>query len=121
MLTKKKKQYFESLLSQTLDELLTEAKKSAGGMTDFGDESPDFTEEASIESDRNLVFRIRERESGLTRKIKDALTRLEDGTFGICEECGGEISEKRLKARPIAALCIECKKKQEDEEKARRL
>jgi len=118
MLTMKKKEYFESLLSQTLNELLTEAKKTAGGMTNFGDKSPDFTEEASLETDSSFAFRIKERESGLIRKIKDALMRLEDGTFGICEECGGEISEKRLKARPIAALCIECKKKQEDEEKA---
>jgi len=89
-----------------LDELLTEAKKTGSGITDFRDESPNFTDEASIESDRNLVFRIRERESKLMRKIEHALKKLEDGTFGICEECGEEISEQRLRARPIATLCI---------------
>jgi DnaK suppressor protein len=119
MSAKKRKEYFKILLSQRLDELLTEAKKTASGRTVPQDESPDFTDEASIESERDLVFRIKERESGLIRKIKDALMRLEDGTFGICQECGGEISEKRLEARPIAALCIKCKEEQETEEKVR--
>ena len=86
-------EYFKILLSQRLDELLTEAKKTAGGRTLPQDEAPDFTDEASIESERDLVFRIKERQSGLIRKIKDALMRLKDGTFGICEECGEEISE----------------------------
>jgi DnaK suppressor protein len=90
-------------------------------MTDFRDTSPDFTEEASIESDRNLISRIRERESKLIRKIEYALKRLEDGTFGICEECDEEISGQRLKARPVTTLCIKCKEKQETEEKAMRL
>ena len=99
-----------------MDELLTEAKKTASGITDFKNKSPDFTDEASLESDRNLAFRIRERESKLIRKIEHALKKLEDGTFGICEECGREISEERLKARPIATLCIKCKEKQETEE-----
>ena len=106
MSTKKRKEYFKIFLSQRLDELLTEAKKTASGIADFSDESPNFTDEASIESDRNLVFRIRERESKLMRKIEHALKKLEDGTFGICEECGEEISEQRLRARPIATLCI---------------
>ena len=61
------KEYFKILLTQTLDELLTEAKKTARGMTDFRDGFPDFIDEASLESDRNLAFRIRERESKLIR------------------------------------------------------
>jgi RNA polymerase-binding transcription factor DksA len=61
------------------------------------------------------------RESILIRKIKNALTRLEDGSFGICDECGEEIPEERLKARPVATLCIKCKEPQEDEEKLRGL
>lgn len=118
-MTENKREYFKVLLSQRLDELLTEAKKSAEGIKDFRNESPDFTDEASFESDRNLAFRIRERESKLIRKIEHALKKLEDGTFGICEECGYEISDLRLEARPIATLCIKCKEKQETEENHR--
>jgi len=70
-----------------------------------------------METDTSFAFRIEERQSRLIRKIKDALMRLEDGTFGICEECGEEISDQRLEARPIATLCIKCKEKQETEEK----
>ena len=110
MSAKKRKEYFKILLSQRLDELLTEAQKTAGGITDFRDESPNFTDEASIESDRNLVFRIRERESKLMRKIEHALKKLEDGTFGICEECGEEISGRRLEARPTAPCALNARK-----------
>ncbi|RLB13465.1 MAG: RNA polymerase-binding protein DksA, partial [Deltaproteobacteria bacterium] len=65
--------------------------------------------------------RISDRGRKLLVKIKEALERLDNGTFGICEACGEEISEKRLKARPVTTLCIECKKKQETEEKLRGL
>ena len=118
-MSENKREYFKILLSQRLDELLTEAKKTASGMTDFRDGFPDFIDEASLESDRNLAFRIRERESKLIRKIEQALKKLEDGTFGICEECGEGISDQRLEARPIATLCIRCKQKQEAEENHR--
>ncbi|MFH1673471.1 MAG: TraR/DksA C4-type zinc finger protein [Pseudomonadota bacterium] len=121
MLTKKKKKYFEGLLTQTLDALLTEVKKTAGGTNISQDKSPDLADQASMETDSSFVFRIKARESRLIIKIKDALMRLEDGTFGMCQECGGEISMKRLKVRPIASLCIKCKEKQETEEKAKGL
>jgi len=116
MSAKKKKEYFKILLSQRLDELLTKAKKTAGGRTLPQNESPDFVDQASMETDSSFAFRIEERQSRLIRKIKDALMRLKDGTFGICEECGEEISDRRLEARPIATLCIKCKEKQETEE-----
>ncbi len=119
MLTKKKKEYFKKLLTQRLDELIEEASKTVTGMTDQGDNFPDPTDRASMESDRNFMLRIRDRERKLIGKIKDALERLENGTFGICEACGEEISEERLKARPVTTLCIDCKKKQETEEKLR--
>ena len=114
-----KREYFKILLGQRLDELLTETKKNTSGMPDFRNKSPDFTDEASLESDRNLAFRIRERESKLIRKIEHALKKLEDRTFGICEECGEIISDQRLEARPIATLCIICKQNQETEENHR--
>jgi len=119
MLTEKKKQYFRKLLNQRLEQLLKEASKTVSGMTDLADNFPDPTDRASLESDRNFLLRIRDRERKLILKIKEALERLDNGTFGICEACGEEISEKRLKARPVTTLCIDCKKKQETEEKLR--
>jgi DnaK suppressor protein len=64
------------------------------------------------------MLRIRDREHKLIKKIKKALDRIENGTFGICESCGEEISIKRLKARPVTSQCIECKSKEEALEKA---
>ena len=78
---------------------------------------PDPTDRAALESDRNFLLRIRDRERKLVVKIQEALKRIDEGTFGICQECGEEISESRLKARPVATLCVECKRKQEVQEK----
>jgi DnaK suppressor protein len=72
-----------------------------------------------LESDRNFLLRIRDRERKLISKIQDALARIDDGTYGICEVCGEDISSERLKARPVTTLCINCKKRQEAQEKAR--
>ena len=119
VLTIEKKTYFKQLLSQKLHELLTETNETAGGMTDFGNHSPDPLDRASAESHTAFAFRIRERESVLIKKIEHALSRLEDGTFGICEECDEEISEGRLQARPVATLCIKCKEKEETAERIR--
>lgn len=121
MLTKKKREEFKKLLSQRLEDLLTDANKTVSGMTDPVENFPDPTDRASMESDRNFELRIRDRERKLIGKIKDALERLEDGTFGICDECGEDISEPRLKARPVTTLCIDCKKKQEKDEKVKGL
>ncbi|MEJ2023874.1 MAG: RNA polymerase-binding protein DksA [Deltaproteobacteria bacterium] len=120
-MTEKQKKYFTKLLNERLDILLTEANKTVTGMTDQGDNFPDPTDRASLESDRNFTLRIRDRERKLIKKIKEALERIEDGTFGICEQCGEDISEERLKARPVTTLCIDCKKKQEVEEKLKGL
>lgn len=116
----RQKEYFRGLLHQKLDEALKEAKTSSGGSNNPA-QTADFIDQASIETDIALAFRIRERDSRLVRKIMDALAKLEDGTFGICEECGRQISEGRLKARPIARLCITCKEKQETDERLRGL
>lgn len=121
MLTIQQKEQLQKLLSQRLDELLTEANKTANGMTDFRDQPPDPLDRAVTEFDTSFAFCLREREGNLIRKIEDALSRLEDGTFGICEDCGGEISWGRLQARPITTLCIKCKDKQEADEKIRGL
>jgi len=116
MLTVEKKEQFQKLLSQRLDELLTEMNETTSGMIGSRDQPPDPLDRASTEFDTSLAFRLKEREGNLIRKIQDALNRLEGGTFGLCEECGEEISQERLQARPITTLCIKCKVKQEADE-----
>jgi DnaK suppressor protein len=109
--------YFEELLTNRLEGLLNDAEKTVTDMTNDKNTFPDPTDRANLETDRNFLLRIRDRERKLILKIKEALARIEDGTFGICEECGEEISEERLKARPVTTLCIGCKTKAEAEEK----
>ena len=110
--------YFKGLLEGRLHALLEEAGKTVEGMGDGRVEAfPDPTDRASLESDRNFVLRIKDRERKLIQKIKEALERIEDGTFGICDSCGKPISEKRLMARPVTTQCIACKT--EDEQKER--
>jgi DnaK suppressor protein len=109
--------YFKELLTERLEVLLNEAEKTVTGMTNDKNTFPDPTDRANLETDRNFLLRIRDRERKLILKIKEALARIEDGAFGYCEECGEEISEERLKARPVTTLCIACKTKAEEEEK----
>ena len=121
MLNEKKKARFKKLLIQRRDELLADASNSVAEWTEPKEEMPDLTDQASRESDTDLTLRMRERESRLLAKIEEALARLEMGEFGICEECGEEIAEKRLQARPVTTLCIKCKQEQEIKEKRRGL
>jgi DnaK suppressor protein len=121
MLTKKKQTYFRDFLTQRLNELLEDANKTITGMTDQIQNFPDPTDRASMESERNFELRIRDRERKLISKIKGALDRLDNGTYGICEECGEDISVERLEARPVTTPCIDCKKKQENVEKVKGL
>ena len=81
---------------------------------------PDLTDQAAAEAHQNFTLRLREREQKLLRKIDEALDRITNGQFGICERCGEEISYRRLKARPVTTLCITCKTLQEDEEEKSR-
>jgi len=117
MLKKKQLADFKNLLYEKLDNLLDEASKTVSGMSNPNENLPDPADRASLESDRNFTLRIRDRERKLIGKIKEALERIENGTYGICESCQEDISSKRLKARPVTTLCIDCKKRQEDEEK----
>jgi DnaK suppressor protein len=121
MLSPKKLQNFRVLLDEKLAELLSEATKTVTGMTSYEETFADPTDRATLESDRNFTLRIRDRERKLIAKIKEALERIESGTYGICEMCGEEISEARLKARPVTTLCIDCKTRQETDEKVRGL
>jgi DnaK suppressor protein len=110
-------QYFRDLLEAQIEELLKSAK---GTVVDFSHQDSthaDFLDRASYDEERNRIIRFRDRESTLIRKIKLALDRIEEGTYGICETCGGEIGLKRLKARPVATKCIRCKIREEELEK----
>ncbi|MDP3297197.1 MAG: RNA polymerase-binding protein DksA [Thermodesulfovibrionia bacterium] len=78
---------------------------------------PDMGDQATAETDRNFMLRLRDRERLLLKKIDEAVEKIDNGTFGICEECGNRIGIKRLEARPVTTLCIECKTRQEEEEK----
>lgn len=111
--------YFKEVLLKRLNELFEEAEKTVAGMTDTEETFPDPTDRATLESDRNFMLRIRDRERKLIIKIREALQRIEDGTFGICEACGDDIGIERLNARPVTTLCIDCKRKQEAHERAR--
>jgi DnaK suppressor protein len=115
---KKDIDYFKDLLDRQLEELLSQADDTVSDMTEPNDNFPDPTDRASLESDRNFMLRIRDRENKLIKKIKKALERIENGTFGICETCGESISIKRLQARPVTTQCIDCKTKGEALEKA---
>ena len=119
-MNKKDVEFFRNLLNQRIQELRAEAGKTLDDME--GDHNlPDPADRASLESNRTSVLRIRDRERKLIFKIQEALNRLNEGEFGICETCGGEIGIERLKARPVTTLCIECKSLQEvAEKKARR-
>jgi DnaK suppressor protein len=118
-MNQEKIEYFRKLLQDQLDELLSEAERTVAGMTDSKENFPDPTDRAALESDRNFLLRIRDRERKLIGKIEEALGRIEDGSFGICESCGEEIGEERLVARPVTTLCFDCKKRQEAMERAR--
>lgn len=115
---KKDIEYFKDLLTKRLEELLAQAGTTVTGMTVPKENFPDPTDRASLEADRNFMLRIRDRESKLIRKIKKALVRIENKTFGICEKCGEEITIQRLNARPVTTQCIDCKTKEEAIEKA---
>jgi len=113
-------QEIKKMLERQKHALLVEAGATLESTLNPSSEGfPDWTDQASMEVDQNCVLRLREREQHLLNKIEDAIERIDADTFGICEVCNAPISLKRLKARPVTTLCIECKTKQEYEEKMR--
>ena len=110
--------YFKTLLTDQLEELFCQAVTTVRGLIDSPEGMKDPLDRATFELERSTLLRIRDRESKLIRKIQKALDSVENGTFGICESCGREISIARLKARPVATHCIRCKTKMEAIEKA---
>ena len=119
-LSKKELQAFEEQLSTWKAELEDAQSESMHAMHETERTAcPDPTDQASIETDRNFDLRIKDRERRLIRKIEKALIRVKDDEFGLCEGCGGDIGLKRLQARPVTTLCIDCKHEQEQEERTR--
>jgi len=117
-LTKEEIKAFEQQLCDWRDELESAQSESVHAMHETEQASyPDPTDQASIETNRNFDLRIKDRERRLIRKIEKTILRLREGEFGLCESCGGDISIKRLKARPVTTLCIDCKYEQEQEER----
>ena len=113
-----KLELFRVMLNQKITDLLEDAGKTVSEMTSGVKENfPDPNDRASLEADRNFELRIRDRERKLIAKMREAIRRIDEGTFGVCDNCGGPISEKRLMARPVTTQCIDCKTKQEKMEK----
>jgi DnaK suppressor protein len=117
-MNKKDKEFFKKYFTKKLEELINQAGDTVSGMTETKENFPDPADRASLEAERNFMLRIRDREAKLIKKIKAALDRIENNTFGICESCGENITLKRLKARPVTTQCIDCKSKEEALEKA---
>jgi DnaK suppressor protein len=115
---KKDIEYFRTLLNNRLEELVSHGDDTVSGMTVPKENFPDPTDRATLETDRNFMLRIRDRENKLIKKVKKALERIDRGSFGICESCGEPISIQRLKARPVTTQCIDCKTREEAQEKA---
>jgi DnaK suppressor protein len=107
----------KKLLKQRED-LLSEAEHTLNNKLSTEKESfPDPTDQAVAELDNNFLLKLRGREQKLLKKIDEAISRIDSGSYGVCESCGGQINIKRLEARPVTTLCIECKTAQEEEEK----
>ena len=116
-LTKKQLDSFRRILEEKREHLLEEAKRTLESeMVIEADDRMDEVDQASSEYMQAFSFRLRGRERFLMEKIEHALRKMEEGLFGVCEECEEPISLKRLQARPEAQLCIQCKEAQEKEE-----
>jgi len=113
-LNKRDREKFRKLLVEQREQLVGSARRAvAGDIHVDPDDFPDEIDTASSEMNLQFTGRLREREQGLLGKIEQALAKIESGEYGECSNCGEGIGMKRLKARPVAELCIECKSEQE--------
>jgi len=113
-------EYFRQKLLRWRDELLEEASETRSHLQQDSLVQPDLADRASAETDRSLELRTRDRARKLISKIDEALERIEDGSYGYCEETDEPIGLKRLEARPIATLSLEAQERHERMEKTRR-
>jgi DnaK suppressor protein len=112
--------YFRHKLLNWKDDILRESKETISHLQDENHILPDVADRASSETDRSLELRTRDRQRKLISKIEAAIKRIEDGSYGYCEETGDPISLKRLDARPIATLSIEAQERHEKRERVYR-
>ena len=110
-------EFFRRLLIQWMGELLDHADDTVEGLLASQEILADPLDRATAESDRIWTLRIRDREIKLIKKIRQSLKDIENGEYGICDDCGEDISIERLKVRPVTSFCIRCKTKQESVEK----
>ena len=110
-------EYFRQMLLNWRAELVHEAGETLSDLNEGNLKQPDLADRASLETDHQLVLRTRDRERKLISKIDSALNRIEDGSYGYCQETDEPISLKRLMARPVATLCIAAQEKHEKDEK----
>jgi DnaK suppressor protein len=113
----KMKEYFKQKLLSWKNELLKESSQTLNNLQSDNEAKPDITDRASEEIDRSFELRTRDRERKLISKINSALQRIEDGSYGYCEETGEPIGLKRLEARPVATLSLEAQEMHEKAEK----
>jgi DnaK suppressor protein len=116
----RQKEYFRLKLLAWKDEILKESKLTLQALQEENVNHPDLADRASSETDRAIELRARDRQRKLIAKIDAALQRIEDSTYGYCEETGEPISLKRLEARPIATLSVEAQERHEKREKVYR-
>jgi DnaK suppressor protein len=119
-MNERQRDYFRQKLVAWKEDILREAKETLQHLQDENQNHPDFADRASSETDRAIELRARDRQRKLISKIDDALSRIDEGTYGFCEETGEPISIKRLEARPIATLSIEAQERHERRERVYR-
>mgnify|MGYP001362481168 FL=1 len=119
-MNKRQKEYFRRKLEKWKEDILRENRETLQHLQDDSVQHPDLADRASSETERSLELRTRDRQRKLISKIDAALRRIDDGTYGYCEETGEPISLKRLDARPIATLSIEAQERHERREKVYR-
>ncbi|MCO6052085.1 RNA polymerase-binding protein DksA [Mesorhizobium sp. RP14(2022)] len=119
-MNERQKAYFRAKLLDWKNDILREARETLESLAQENANHPDLADRASSETDRSIELRARDRQRKLISKIDSALFRIEDGTYGFCEETGEPISLKRLSARPIATLSIEAQERHERREKVYR-
>ena len=116
----RQKEYFRRKLLAWKDDILRESRETLTALQNESENHPDIADRASSETDRAIELRARDRQRKLISKIDAALQRIEDNTYGYCEETGEPISLKRLEARPIATLSVEAQERHEKREKVYR-
>jgi DnaK suppressor protein len=116
-MSERQREYFRDKLHAWKEDILKEAKETLAHLQAENENHPDLADRASSETDRAIELRARDRQRKLIAKIDSALARLEDGTYGYCEETGEPISLKRLEARPIATFSVEAQERHERRER----